>query len=559
MRMRRLLTAVMTVIMLLTAASVFAEDGPKLQEGNTEHEHFWAEIWSVDEQAGTHYRKCMAEGCTARTDEAAHQYNQQYVQKVDESTHQQVCDICGEMTGVKSLHSFIYISGEEGMHSVSCADSCGLELLTAHVWNQKTDETKHWEECACGEKRNEAAHTWEKKTDAEKHWEECVCGEKRNEAVHTPGTSVQENVVDSKPGTEGSYDEVTYCTVCEAELSRSSVTTPALPEDKEPEHEETEAFTVTFLDGDGSTLATGEWQTGEKPVYSGKTPVKAVSNEFIYEFAGWDPEIYAADKDQVYTPVFTAKDRLYTVTFEDDDGTVLQTGRLKYGEMPAYNGEEPSKPDNEYYGTIFLGWNPDVAAVTADTAYRAVYEQDYYYYAVMFDFPECEETQDISIPDQRVRAGKTVSDPGPLPDISHTCSWHFEFWSDSSLQLQPYDFSKPVSRDFMLYAIYATDDGNMKTGNEIFNSGNGCFIATCVYGSYDCPEVWTLRRFRDNTLAASSFGRAFIRKYYELSPKIVEKYGNTAWFRPVFKPGLDWFVTYLRSRGYEDTPYEDPE
>ena len=27
---------------------------------------------------------------------------------------------------------------------------------------------------------------------------------------------------------------------------------------------------------------------------------------------------------------------------------------------------------------------------------------------------------------------------------------------------------------------------------------NGCYVATCVYGSYDCPEVWVLRRFRDN-------------------------------------------------------------
>lgn len=31
----------------------------------------------------------------------------------------------------------------------------------------------------------------------------------------------------------------------------------------------------------------------------------------------------------------------------------------------------------------------------------------------------------------------------------------------------------------------------------------GCYVATAVYGSYDCPQVWTLRRFRDNTLAAT--------------------------------------------------------
>ena len=31
------------------------------------------------------------------------------------------------------------------------------------------------------------------------------------------------------------------------------------------------------------------------------------------------------------------------------------------------------------------------------------------------------------------------------------------------------------------------------------NSGNtgGCYVATCIYGSYDCPQVWTLRRYRD--------------------------------------------------------------
>ncbi|MFR9028073.1 MAG: DUF2726 domain-containing protein [Clostridium sp.] len=28
----------------------------------------------------------------------------------------------------------------------------------------------------------------------------------------------------------------------------------------------------------------------------------------------------------------------------------------------------------------------------------------------------------------------------------------------------------------------------------------GCYIATAVYGSYDCPQVWVLRRFRDQIL-----------------------------------------------------------
>ena len=33
--------------------------------------------------------------------------------------------------------------------------------------------------------------------------------------------------------------------------------------------------------------------------------------------------------------------------------------------------------------------------------------------------------------------------------------------------------------------------------DEKVQNENGCYIATCVYGSYDCPQVLTLRRFRD--------------------------------------------------------------
>ena len=85
----------------------------------------------------------------------------------------------------------------------------------------------------------------------------------------------------------------------------------------------------------------------------------------------------------------------------------------------------------------------------------------------------------------------------------------------------------------------------------------GCYVATCVYGSYDCPQVWTLRRFRDDTLAATWYGRAFIRAYYAVSPTIVKWFGDTRWFKGLWKGGLDKLVSYLRSNGVEDTPYKD--
>ena len=88
-------------------------------------------------------------------------------------------------------------------------------------------------------------------------------------------------------------------------------------------------------------------------------------------------------------------------------------------------------------------------------------------------------------------------------------------------------------------------------------TSNGCYVATAVYGSYDCPQVWTLRRYRDNDLAATWYGRAFIHTYYAISPTLVKWFGNTEWFKKMWRGKLDRMVKNLQDKGYESTPYED--
>lgn len=85
----------------------------------------------------------------------------------------------------------------------------------------------------------------------------------------------------------------------------------------------------------------------------------------------------------------------------------------------------------------------------------------------------------------------------------------------------------------------------------------GCYVATCVYGSYDCPEVWTLRRYRDYSLANTLLGRIFIKIYYFTSPTIVKLFGNTKLFKNIIKKKLDKMVKKLNADGYYDTPYDD--
>ena len=85
----------------------------------------------------------------------------------------------------------------------------------------------------------------------------------------------------------------------------------------------------------------------------------------------------------------------------------------------------------------------------------------------------------------------------------------------------------------------------------------GCYVATAVYGSYDCPEVWTLRRYRDSVLAATWYGRLFIKTYYLVSPYAVHLLGNSNFFLSFWKRKLDPWIHQLQLQGYSSSPYED--
>lgn len=91
----------------------------------------------------------------------------------------------------------------------------------------------------------------------------------------------------------------------------------------------------------------------------------------------------------------------------------------------------------------------------------------------------------------------------------------------------------------------------------IDTDSEGCYVATAVYGSYDCPQVWVLRRFRDFVLRRHALGRLFVRGYYALSPKLVARYGDSARCRAVSRRWLDALVRRLKQAGLADTPYAD--
>ena len=146
----------------------------------------------------------------------------------------------------------------------------------------------------------------------------------------------------------------------------------------------TNEYTVKFVDEDGTELQSGKVAYGQTPAYTGEAPTKEATAEKTYSFAGWDKEIKAVTGDTTYTATYTSTVNEYTVEFVNDDDTVLQSGKLAYGQTPVYNGETPTKAGNAQYTHTFAGWDKTITSVTGNVTYKATYTDTTNTYTVKF-------------------------------------------------------------------------------------------------------------------------------------------------------------------------------
>ena len=130
-------------------------------------------------------------------------------------------------------------------------------------------------------------------------------------------------------------------------------------------------------------------------------------------------------------------------------------------------------------------------------------------------------------------------------------------WLQKSANQNNYDAQRNLDLVIEAKRIENSQGSNGNQSNPTSNSSEGCYVATAVYGSYDCPEVWTLRRYRDYKLAENWYGRLFIRIYYAVSPTVVKWFGKTAWFNHFWREKLDYMVENLQEKGFASSPYED--
>lgn len=75
---------------------------------------------------------------------------------------------------------------------------------------------------------------------------------------------------------------------------------------------------------------------------------------------------------------------------------------------------------------------------------------------------------------------------------------------------------------------------------------DACYVATMAYGNYDHPQVTELRKFRDESLSKTVYGRFFIKFYYKYSPLLVEKLKDQPKINELIRTFLDQLIKSIR-------------
>ena len=131
-------------------------------------------------------------------------------------------------------------------------------------------------------------------------------------------------------------------------------------------------YTVIWKNDDGTILETDTVNYNTMPVYDGATPTKTGVGK-TYTFIGWTPTVVVATENATYVAVFTDVTTKYTITWKNDNGSVLETDTdVPHGMVPTYDGATPIKtgPGKTY---TWAGWTPTVVGATQDQTYIAVY------------------------------------------------------------------------------------------------------------------------------------------------------------------------------------------
>ena len=152
--------------------------------------------------------------------------------------------------------------------------------------------------------------------------------------------------------------------------------------------------------------------------------------------------------DAVYTAVYEKAVNKYTVTWKNDDGSVLRTDKnVEYGTMPNY-GANPTKAADAQYTYTFKSWTPEVETVTGDATYKATYTKEANSYTLTYDLNGGEWTEATNEFPYEYKATVEVIKTIPTRE-----GYKFSGWRSEEVTIENDVFTMPA-KDVVLKAVW---------------------------------------------------------------------------------------------------------
>jgi hypothetical protein len=178
------------------------------------------------------------------------------------------------------------------------------------------------------------------------------------------------------------------------------------------------------VNDDGTVLDSRKWAEGDTPSYYGPVPKKGSGVEYDYTFKGWTPAPAPLLADTTYKAQYSPAIRHYSVTFENSDGTILESKEWACGSTPSYD-KVPTKPDDVKASYVFNGWDHVIEAVKGPAVYKAAYSETPKKYTISFA-----NYDGTVLESKEWDYGATPVYFGALPTkpINGQLSYHFSGW-----------------------------------------------------------------------------------------------------------------------------------
>ena len=193
--------------------------------------------------------------------------------------------------------------------------------------------------------------------------------------------------------------------------------------------EETRKYTVTWKNYDGTVLKEEEFLYGTTPTYIGTTPTKESTVEHTYTFDNWSPAVVTLTENTTYTASFKEEKRKYNVTWKNDDGSVIRTDEVAYGDTPSFGETAPTKESTPQYAYTFASWTPVLVPVSGDVEYTATYTSEVRKYTITW----ANDDGTILEVDENVTYGTVPSfnSGTPTKESTRGVDYTFKGWSPS--------------------------------------------------------------------------------------------------------------------------------